>query len=912
MVLLEKNYQQEKYEQYIYSLWEKAGYFNPDCISNLKLKIKNLKHFSIIMPPPNANASLHMGHAIFVFLEDIMTRWARLKGFITLWLPGTDHAGIATQVAFEKKLAQQGLTRFDLGRDEFLKQCMIFTLENKKNIEQQLKILGASCDWSRNSFTLDPKFLKPVYTIFKKLYDDGLIYRENRMVNWCSRCQTVLSDLEIKYKKEKSKLYYIRYPLKDDLKSFISVATTRPETMLGDTAIAVNPKDRRYKKMIGKTVILPLVNREIPIITDELVKKDFGTGAVKVTPSHDPVDYQIAKKHNLPLVQIINFEGVISAKGKQFARLKKDEARQKIIETLRNQNLLIKTEEYNNNIAHCERCNEIIEPMISKQWFIKMQPLAKKAIQALKNKQTKIIPKRFNKIMFQWLKNIQDWCISRQLWWGQQIPVYYCGSAQLSKLQKLMNKIKETRGCGKLFVSIDKPKICPFCGDKNNIIQDPDTLDTWFSSGQWPFNTLGWIDNAPDFQSFYPTTVMETGYDILFFWVARMMMLGIYATSKVPFKYVYLHGLIRDEKGEKMSKSKGNVVDPLSMVKKYGADALRIGLISKTAPGGDSHISEQKIIGTRNLINKIWNIGRFILSNPYANQIIKNIVFNKTDYLKQQNNNFDLASHWILSEFEKLKLDLQKHLANFSFGVAFDKINNFIWSNFADWYVEIMKIDDDLKPLRIQIGTQIFYEFLIWTHPFMPFLTEALYSEMKNIAGIKDENDLLLIKNPPPVRKKLIKDDWTKNFQKIQKVVQFTRNIHNIYSIRTPVKLFIVEKNNILKINKHIIKSFINDKIIFKKPSSKYKTITKKIDNITLYYNLEGAIDFQKEKTRLKNELLNLENQIKTKKALISNKEFIKKAPKQLVKSEKEKLKLLKNTYKQNKTFLDMLKKMSS
>lgn len=912
MFSLEKNYNQERYETFLYSRWEKSGYFNPDNQPNLKTKAKKQKTFSIIMPPPNANASLHMGHALFVFLEDLMIRFARQAGFKTLWLPGTDHAGIATQVSFEKKLAQQNKTRFDLGRERFFKECLAFTLENKKNIENQLRLLGASCDWSRNSFTLEERFFKPIYTVFKKLFDDGLIYRDNRLVNWCSRCQTVLSDLEVKYKEENGKLYYLKYPIIGE-NTFITVATSRPETMLGDTAVAVNPKDKRYTKLIGKLVLLPLVNRKIPIIADDLVEISFGSGAVKVTPSHDPIDYQIAQKHNLNFIKVINFNGTISSKGGKFAGLKKDEARKKIIEELASQNLLAKIEDYKTKVGHCDRCNEVIEPMISRQWFIKTKSLAEKAVKAVRKNQIIILPKRFRKIFINWLENIQDWCISRQLWWGHQIPVYYCGSNGLSKLQRLMNKINKVKGCGKFFVSIEKPKSCPFC-QNSNLIQDPDTLDTWFSSGQWPFNTLGWLNNSKDYQRFYPTSVMETGYDILFFWVARMVMLGIYATGKVPFKYVYLHGLIRDEKGEKMSKSKGNVIDPVLMIKKYGSDALRVGLISKTSTGGDSYISEQKIASSRNFINKIWNIARFILLQPACQQIFKKILLTKSDLINSYKDDFDLATAWIASQFEQLKLDIFRKIKNFSFGTAFERIQEFIWSDFADWYVEIMKINDKNKQKRLEIGCQIFYEFICLVHSFMPFITEAIYFEIKKMSQLANHYDLLLIKALPKIRKNLINKVSIKSFNIIKETVQFVRNIQNVYLTKRPPDLYIDEKKKIIQENATILTHFLKNQIQFikiKKQSrlkQNHLLIAKKIDKATtIYCDLHGIIDVKSEKERLQKEKAKLENLIKTKKALLSNQKFLQNAPKNLIASEKHKLDLLIDSLKKNTAFLKIL-----
>ncbi|MFQ6003578.1 MAG: valine--tRNA ligase, partial [Candidatus Zixiibacteriota bacterium] len=590
------------------------------------------------MPPPNANAPLHVGHAMFVTIEDILTRYQRMKGKSSLWLPGADHAGILTQVVFERHLAKKGKTRYDLGRKKFYQQCFEFTQENKERMFAQIKALGASCDWSREKFTLDPEISKQVLETFVRLYQDGLIYRGRRLVNWCPRCTTALSDLEVIHQEQKDPLYFVKYPLKKG--GELTVATTRPETMFGDTALAVNSKDKRWKKFVGRTALLPIIHREIPIIADSRVDPEFGTGVVKITPAHDPQDFEIGKRHQLEVRRVIDFDLKLNEKAGPYQGLDIFKAREKLAQDLKNKGLLLKVDKtYLHSVGICERCQTQIEPLVSQQWFIKTKPLAKKAIKAVKEGKIKILPKRFEKNYFQWMENIRDWCVSRQIWWGHRMPVYYCGTKGLSNLQKKLNPELSSRsdllevgpepdnGCGHIIVSVNKPKKCPKCGG-TNIIQDPDTLDTWFSSAQWPFTSLGFqwksksrgrrstVDGRQlkisDFQYFYPTSVMETGYEILFFWVARMIILGIYATGKVPFKTVYLHGLVRDALGEKMSKSKGNVIDPLEVAQKYGADALRFSLVWGTAPGNDLNLGEQRIKGMRNFSNKIWNIGRFI------------------------------------------------------------------------------------------------------------------------------------------------------------------------------------------------------------------------------------------------------------------------------------------------------------
>ncbi len=699
-----KPYSPQETEPEIYQIWEKSGYFNPD---KLPLK-KGAKPFCIIMPPPNANGSLHVGHAVFVTLEDIMTRYQRMRGKAALWLPGADHAGILTQVVYERKLNKQGKTRFDLGREEFYRQTYDFSINNKKAMEDQLKKLGASCDWSREKFTLDPKISQIVLETFKKMYDEGLIYRGQRIINWCPRCLTALSDLEVIHQPRKAKLYYIKYPIINS-GDFIIVATTRPETMLGDTAVAVNPKDERYAEFLKNNIQikLPLTERVIPLIADKNVEASFGTGAVKITPAHDPADFEIAQRHKLPTLNVIGQDGKMTElAGSAYAGLKIQDCRQKVLDDLSALNLLEKEEDYEQNVAICERCKTIIEPLISKQWFVKIKPLAEKAINAVKKGQIKFIPTRFAKIYFHWLKNIKDWCISRQLWWGHRLPVYHC----------------QDQNCQQIIVSLQKPTKCPKCAN-TNLEQDPDTLDTWFSSGQWPFTTL--MTNQPnDFKRFYPTSVMETGWDILFFWVARMIMLGIYRTGKVPFKYVYLHGLVRDKDRQKMSKSKGNVIDPLAVVTDHGADALRMSLVFGTGAGNDIVVSEDKVIAQKRFANKIWNASKFVLNNlgeSFDPKKIKRAKFTKED-------------KWILKELEKATKKIIADIEKYKFHEAAQEIYHFFWHKFCDKTLENVKMriagdSKDADAGRLALWT-VLYNSLKLLHPFMPFITEAVYQKI--------------------------------------------------------------------------------------------------------------------------------------------------------------------------------------
>ena len=713
---LSKTYKPKEIEDKIYKLWEKSGVLK----SNSKSK---KKPFCIIMPPVNANGSLHIGHAVFITLEDIMIRSQRMRGKEVLWLPGVDHAGFETQVVFERHLKKQGKTRFQYSSDQLYKMIWDFCEENKKIVKNQFKKLGVSCDWSKEKFTLDKDIIKVVYKTFKKLYDDQLIYRGNRVINWCPNHQTSLSNLEVKHKQINGKLYYIKYPLKDS-KEFITVATTRPETMLGDTAVAVNPKDKRFRGLIGKKVILPLLSREISIISDKRIDMDFGTGALKVTPSSSEIDFEIGKDHNLNVIEIIDKKTRMTEKaGKEYAGLNIMECREKVIQDLKDLNLFEKEEDYKHNIAVCYKCETPIEPLISKQWFVKIKPLAQQAIKVVNEKKVEFIPSHFKKIYLHWMKNIQDWNISRQITWGIRMPIWYCQDCE---------NIIATDG--------KQPKKCPKCGSKN-LIQETDTFDTWFSSGQWPFATLlsqgkikkdkknifGFTTN--DFEYFYPTAVMETGRDIIFFWVARMIMLGIYATNKIPFHKVYLHGLVLAKDRQKMSKSKGNVINPLGVADLYGSDALRMALIFGTSPGKDVVISEEKIITQKKFANKIWNATRFVLANKPSNIYPEN-------KLLSINKNSTKADGEILKQLDKTINSLTNNLDRFYFHESAQDIYHFFWHKFCDQYIEKSKKQIlNAKNGKEKENTQKILLYILLNsikllHPFMPFITEEIYQQL--------------------------------------------------------------------------------------------------------------------------------------------------------------------------------------
>ncbi|MBM3133307.1 MAG: valine--tRNA ligase, partial [Chloroflexi bacterium] len=690
-----KAYEPKEVEVRWYRFWMENGYFIP--------KIEpGKKPFVIIMPPPNVTGELHVGHALTATIEDTLTRWHRMKGDPALWLPGVDHASIATQYIVQRDLAKEGLDRQSLGREKFLERVWEWVGRCRGTITEQHKRLGVSCDWSREAFTMDPGPARAVRSTFVNLYRKGLIYRGERLTNWCPACATVLSDLEVDHREIQGNLYHIRYRLAGSKDEFVIVATTRPETLLGDTAVAVNPNDPRYAHLIGKKVILPAIGREIPIIGDEAVDTSFGTGALKVTPAHDPVDFEIAERHGLPHVNVMNLNATLNENAGPYRGMERFACRKKLVADLERDGLLVKIEPYTHMVGHCYRCRTMVEPLITKQWFVKIAPLAGPAIDAVTDGRIEIIPSHFTKTYLNWMENIRDWCISRQLWWGHRIPVWYC------------------TGCHELTVAVTDPTCCAHCGSEK-IEQDPDVLDTWFSSGLWPHSTLGWPDETEDFKYFYPTSVMETGYDILFFWVARMIMMGIENTGRVPFEKVYLHGLIRDEHGEKMSKSKGNVMDPLVMIDQYGTDALRLALTVGNTPGNDMRLSSQKLEGARNFSNKLWNTSRFILGN----------VEGKLPDMGQPLQ-MPVEDRWITSRLNRLIADVTQLLETFMLGEALGKIHDFVWGEFCDWYIELAKIRlrDPKAPPPTPVLVNTLETTLRLLHPFMPFITEEIWQRL--------------------------------------------------------------------------------------------------------------------------------------------------------------------------------------
>jgi len=737
---LPKAYEHEEVEDRIYQFWLEKGYFTP--------KIDpSKKPFVIIMPPPNVTGELHIGHALTAALEDTMTRWHRMRGEATLWLPGVDHAGIATQVVVERQLAKEGLTRYDLGREKFLERVWQWISSCRGTIMGQHKKLGVSCDWSRDRFTLDEKPSYAVATTFVRLYNKGLIYRGERITNWCPRCQTALSDLETEHKDSDGHLYYINYPVLGE-NAHVTVATTRPETMFGDVAVAVNPGDKRFNGLIGKSVAIPVISRPISIIADDAVDLGFGTGALKITPSHDPVDFEVAQRHNLPLVNIFNPDATLNKEAGPYEGFDRFKCREALLPQLQEEGLLVKTEPHLHSVGHCVRCNTAVEPWASKQWFVHTEPLAGPAIQAVREGRITIVPEQFTKVYLHWMENIRDWCISRQLWWGHRIPVWYC------------------EDCKELTVVTTEPTRCIHC-NSDKIYQDPDVLDTWFSSALWPHSTLGWPDDTDDFNYFYPTTVMETGYDILFFWVARMIMMGLENTGDIPFSTVYLHGLIRDENGEKMSKIKGNVINPLETIKEYGVDALRFAITTGSAPGNDVRISTQKLEAGRNFANKLWNAARFVIRNLSAPSV--DIGLSQTLHLQDR---------WISSRLDRLVSRVNQLLEDFQFGEAERQIHDFLWGEFCDWYIEMAKIrlKQRESPSPIPILVQTLETSLRLLHPFMPFITEEIWQKLVSYLPRDEVSPNSLMIAPYPTPKGFVDNQAEEDMDEWIEATSFIRN----------------------------------------------------------------------------------------------------------------------------------------
>ncbi len=870
---IESKYNPKDFEDKIYNEWEQKGYFKP---SNDKAK----EPYCIMMPPPNVTGKLHMGHALDDTIQDILIRFKRMNGYDVLWLPGTDHSAISTEMKVVQKLKEEGKTKQEIGRDKFLEEAWDWTHKFGGIIQEQQRKIGCSCDWDRNRFTLDEGMSDAVLEQFIRLYNKGLIYKGTRMVNYCPSCKTSISDAEVEYKEEASHLWHIRYPIVGEEGKFIEVATTRPETMLGDTAVAVNPNDERYKDIVGKKCILPIMNKEIPIIADEFVDMEFGTGCVKITPAHDPNDYNAGLRHNLEIVKVFDDNYKMGDLVPEYKGMELLDARKAIVKKLEELGVLSKVEDYTHNVAKCERCKSTIEPQISMQWFIKMKDLAIRAIDSVKNGEVNFIPKRYEKQYFHWLENIQDWCISRQLWWGHRIPAYYCEE------------------CNEINVSKTKPEKCKKCGS-THLHQDEDTLDTWFSSALWPFSTLGWPNvESDDYKRFYPTNVLVTGFDIITFWVSRMMTQGLEFTDKAPFKDVLIHGIIRDSQGRKMSKTLGNGIDPLEVIDKYGADALRFSVISGTTMGNDIKYMPEKLEQASNFANKIWNAAKFVNNNSADEQKVREFCYEAFEKNKTYNPDcFRIEDKWILNKFDKLVVDVTKNIENYDLGIALDNIYNFIWNEFCDWYIEIVKPriysdDDSVRVPVTDVLNHILASSLKLLHPFMPFITAYLYKEIITF-GTKD----LIVAKWPDIRKEFVFDKEEQIVEKLKEIIVQIRNVRanmNIHPSKKSELIFVSKKyeKEILESQEMLIKlGFASNIKVQKDETGIDKNAISIIqDDIKVYIPFEELVDLKEEKERLEKEKTRLESEVQRGEKMLSNPGFISKAPEAKVNEEKEKL----------------------
>ncbi len=876
---LSAQYDPQKVEDKWYKHWLEKGYFRAEAKSKKPA-------YTIVIPPPNITGELHYGHALNNTLQDILIRWKRMQGYKTLWLPGTDHSGIAAQWVVEKELASQGLSREDLGREKFLEKMWEWKEKYGSRIISQLKKLGSSCDWSRERFTMDEGLSRAVKEVFIRLYEEGLIYQDDYIINWCPRCQTALSDLEAEHKEAKGYLYYIRYPLKSS-NGFVVVATTRPETMLGDTGVAVHPQDKRYLRLKGKTVILPLLKREIPLISEELVDPDFGTGAVKITPAHDPNDFEIGRRANLPVINVMNEDATMNEEAGKYKGMERLLCRKEILKDLEKEGYLEKVEEHLHSVGHCYRCQTIIEPRISRQWFVKMKELARPAIKAVKEGKVKFVPASWSKTYFEWMENIKDWCISRQIWWGHQIPLWYCDE------------------CKEIYARLDKPGECKKCKSKK-LRQETDVLDTWFSSALWPFSTLGWPEETEDLAAFYPTSTLITAPEIIFFWVARMIMMGLKFKGEVPFEEVYIHATVRDEEGKKMSKSLGNVLDPLQVIDKYGTDALRFALAAFTSQGRDIYLSEERIEGYRNFANKIWNASRFTLMN-----------LDDFDCPEKelQSPDLTLADRWILTRLNQEREELTQSLENDEFGGGSRSLYRFIWHEFCDWYVELAKLrlyeasesgpqaaKKSEKGLKARKTTQYVLVYVLertlrLLHPFMPFISEEIWQKLPS--SFKKEDSIMI--SPWPKNDSYKDEKAVKDMQLVMEVTNAIRNIRGEMNVapRKKAEIILKVKNprqrEILQENAGYVTSLgSGSKLTVSSEVARPRLAgTGVVGEIEIYLPLKDIIDPEKERTRLTKEIAGVEKILERTKKKLENKEFLTKAPPEIIEKQKVKRKEL-------------------
>ena len=864
---LPKVYEPQQVENKIYNMWEENGYFRPT-------QKEGAKPFTIVMPPPNVTGQLHMGHAMDATLQDTLIRFKRMQGYSALWVPGVDHAGIATQIKVEEELRKEGLTRYDLGREKFLERVWDWKHKYGNRIVEQQKKLGASCDWERARFTMDEGCSNAVREVFVSLYEKGLIYKGSRIINWCPHCVTALSDAEVEYVDKPGHLWHIRYPLTDGSGDVV-VATTRPETMLGDTGVCVNPNDERYTAIVGKKVMLPLVNREIPVVADDYAEMDFGTGCVKMTPAHDPNDFEVGLRHNLEVIRVLDDNGVVNAYGGKYEGMDRYDARKAIVADLEEQGFLVKVDDHAHNVGTCYRCHNDVEPIISAQWFVKMQPLAEEAIRVVKEGETNFVPDRFSKTYLNWMENVRDWCISRQLWWGHQIPAWTC------------------QECGHITVSRQDACACEKCGSKH-IERDPDVLDTWFSSALWPFETLGWPEKTEDLAKFYPTDVLVTGYDIIFFWVARMIFSGCEHTGKTPFNTVLIHGLVRDDKGRKMSKSLGNGIDPLEMIEKYGCDALRMNMVTGNSPGNDMRFYVERCEAMRNFANKLWNASRYVMMNlaEDAKNQLPNI------------DKLEIADKWVLSKLNTLIAEVTENLEKYELGVAVQKVYDFIWDTYCDWYIELTKArlyseDAQRKQIAIDVLVYVLDQILRLLHPFMPFITEEIWQ------SIPHEGDALIVAQWPQYREDLafkVECDMMESVMEAIRAIRNRRAEMNVPPSKKAALFALTGKPQVFLEGEGFLQRLAyadTVTLLDKEPENLDGMVTVTTADAKLYIPMGQLVDVEKELDRIRKELEKARKNLASIEGKLSNENFTARAPENVVNAEREKAQKARELIKQ-------------
>ena len=864
---LPKVYEPQQVENKIYNMWEENGYFRPT-------QKEGAKPFTIVMPPPNVTGQLHMGHAMDATLQDTLIRFKRMQGYSALWVPGVDHAGIATQIKVEEELRKEGLTRYDLGREKFLERVWDWKHKYGNRIVEQQKKLGASCDWERARFTMDEGCSNAVREVFVSLYEKGLIYKGSRIINWCPHCVTALSDAEVEYVDKPGHLWHIRYPLTDGSGDVV-VATTRPETMLGDTGVCVNPNDERYTAIVGKKVMLPLVNREIPVVADDYAEMDFGTGCVKMTPAHDPNDFEVGLRHNLEVIRVLDDNGVVNAYGGKYEGMDRYDARKAIVADLEEQGFLVKVDDHAHNVGTCYRCHNDVEPIISAQWFVKMQPLAEEAIRVVKEGETNFVPDRFSKTYLNWMENVRDWCISRQLWWGHQIPAWTC------------------QECGHITVSRQDACACEKCGSKH-IERDPDVLDTWFSSALWPFETLGWPEKTEDLAKFYPTDVLVTGYDIIFFWVARMIFSGCEHTGKTPFHTVLIHGLVRDDKGRKMSKSLGNGIDPLEMIEKYGCDALRMNMVTGNSPGNDMRFYVERCEAMRNFANKLWNASRYVMMNlaEDAKNQLPNI------------DKLEIADKWVLSKLNTLIAEVTENLEKYELGVAVQKVYDFIWDTYCDWYIELTKArlyseDAQRKQIAIDVLVYVLDQILRLLHPFMPFITEEIWQ------SIPHEGDALIVAQWPQYREDLafkVECDMMESVMEAIRAIRNRRAEMNVPPSKKAALFALTGKPQVFLEGEGFLQRLAyadTVTLLDKEPENLDGMVTVTTADAKLFIPMGQLVDVEKELDRIRKELEKARKNLASIEGKLSNENFTARAPENVVNAEREKAQKARELIKQ-------------